>query len=248
MQNSIIQCKQLIPGELPFDYQGQPLDFELSAGEIVCFIGSSYAGRSHWLKSICGLEKQSCGNVYIYGINTLNFSTDDWVNTRMKIAYMHADTALMSAANGLINTMMPALYHQLDKKNANEILTVKALTLLEEIDPKLNLHDLPAYLPKEQRFKIAVARALLLDPEVLIINRPFAHFDNDSKILFQQFLDRRVKDGLSVILATRDIPYALNCSDRIIFTGQDNLYQFSSKEEILNCGIPAITDFIEQNS
>jgi ABC-type transporter Mla maintaining outer membrane lipid asymmetry ATPase subunit MlaF len=246
--SSIIQCKQLIPGELPFKYRGNALDFEIAAGEIVSVIGSSYAGRSHWLKTICALEDKLSGSVYINGIDAFNLSSKNWVDTRMKVAYLHADTALMSAVNGLINVLIPAQYHQLDKKYKDEILTVKALTILEEIDPKLNLHDLPAYIPKEHRFKIAVARALMLEPEVLVINRPFAHFDNDSKIKFQEFLNNRVKNGLALILATRDIAYALNNSDKIIFAGQDNLYQFYSREEILNCGVPAITDYIKNNS
>ncbi len=246
--NSIIQCRQLIPGELPFDYPGKALDFELAAGQIISMIGSSYAGRSHWLKTICGLEDPLSGSVFIHGKNTLNFSAKDWVTARMKVGYLHADTALMSAANGLINVLAPALYHQLDKKDKNVILTVKALTLLEEIDPGLNLHDLPAYISKEHRFKIAIARTLLLEPDALVINRPFTHFDNDSKIQFQEFLARQVKKGLSIIIATRDIPYAINNSDKIIFAGQENLHIFDSKQEILNCDIPVISEYIKLNS
>ena len=246
--NSIIQCKQLIPGELPFDYQGNALDFELATGQIVSILGSSNAGRSHWLKTICGLEEPLSGSVTIHGINTLNFSAKDWVETRMKVAYLHADTALMSAANGLINVLIPALYHRLDKKDKNVILTVKALSLLEEIDPRLNLHDLPAYISKEHRFKIAVARVLLLEPDVLVLNRPFVHFDNDTKIQFQEFLTNQVKKGLSIITATQDIHFALNNSDKIIFAEQENLHLFDSKQEVLNCDIPVVNEYIKLNS
>ena len=246
--NSIIQCKQLIPGELPFDYQGNALDFEIAAGQIVSILGSSDAGRSHWLKAICGLEEPLSGNVTIHGINTLDFSEKDWVTTRMKIAYLDADTALMSAVNGLINVLAPALYHQLDKKDKNVILTVKALSLLEEIDPKLNLHDLPAYISKEHRIKIATARVLMLEPDVLVLNRPFTHFDNDTKILFQEFLTNQVKKGLSIIIATQDIHYALDNSDKIIFAEQENLHHFASKQEVVNCDIPVINEYIKLNS
>ena len=69
--------------------------------------------------------------------------------TRIKVAYLHEDTALLSAANGLINVLAPALYHQLDKKLNKQLLAEKALELLEEIDPKINLDDLPAYITKE---------------------------------------------------------------------------------------------------
>jgi len=246
-KKTIIECQHIIPGELSFDYQGSALDFKLFAGEIISIIGPNYSGKAHWLKTICGLEDQHSGNVIINGIDTLQLSAPDWVSIRTKIAYLHADTALLSAANGLANAIMPARYHQVDKELDKELLIEKALDLLEEIDPEINLGDLPAYISKEHRYKIAVARALLLQPDVLALNNPYAHFNKDSKKQFERFLENQVKKGLTLIMVIHDVSYAVNNSDRIIFTDRENIYQFNSKQELIDCNIPVVKNFIQQN-
>lgn len=246
MENSIIHCEHIIPQKLPFDYQGDALDFELVNGEVTSIIGPSYSGKGNWIRTICGLEDQSTGNIYIKGKDTLNLSAKDWTMTRMKVAYLHEDTALLSAANGLINVLAPALYHRLDVNLKKQLLIEKALELLEEIDPRINLEDLPAYLTKEHQYKIAVARALLLEPDVLALNNPFSHFNNDEKKQFQYFLNKQVGRGLSLLLVTHDIPYALDISDKIIFADQKNVHYFDSRQAILNCDIPEVNEFLNR--
>ena len=245
---NIIQCQHVIPDDLSFEYQGKALDLNIARGEVISIIGPQYSGKSHWLKTICGLQQQLSGNITIHGIDTLHLSAEDWAMTRMKVAYLHADTALMSAANGLDNVLAPALYHQLDKtlKNdpKNEALTEKALNLLKEIDPELNLDDLPAYISKQQRFKIAVARVLLLGPDVLVLDKPFTHFDHHSKRQFQQYLVDKVNNGLSLLLLSDDVQYALNTSNRIIFVDRENLFYFDSKQAILNCDIAVVNEYL----
>ena len=242
--NIIIQCQHVVPDDLAFEYQGKALDLNIAGGEVISIIGPQYSGKSHWLKTICGLQQQLSGNITIHGIDTLHLSEEDWAMTRMKVAYLHADTALMSAANGLDNVLAPALYHQLDTTLKNKALTEKALKLLKEIDPELNLQDLPAYLSRQQRFKIAVARVLLLDPDVLVLDKPFTHFDHHSKRQFQQYLVDKVNNGLSLLLLSDDVQYALNTSDRIIFVDRENLYHFNSKQAIFNCDIAIVNDYL----
>lgn len=247
MQNhTLIQCTKIIPQELPFDYPGDALDFELNAGEVISIIGPNYSGKGNWIRTICGLEQQSSGNVFINGINTLELSEENWKQSRMKVAYLHEDTALLSAANGMINVLAPALYHQLDKNMQGQLLAEKALDLLEQIDPEINLDELPAYISKDHRFKIAIARALLLEPDVLALNNPFAHFNSDSKHQFQAFLDSQIKKGLSLLMVTHDIPYALSISDKIIFANRENQHYFNSMQSLLNCDIPEVNEFINR--
>jgi len=246
LSDHIIHCKNLIPQELPFEYTGSALDFELVAGEVTSIIGPNYSGKGNWIRTICGLEDPSSGELFIKGINTAELSADDWTMTRIKVAYLHEDTALLSAVNGLVNVLLPALYHKLDKKFKKHMLTEKALVLLDKIDPEINLDDLPAYITKEHRYKIAIARALLLQPDVLALNNPFAHFNSDSKHQFQSFLKNQVKNGLSLLLATHDIPYALDISDRIIFANRENLYYFNSTQAVLNCDNPEVSEFINR--
>ena len=243
---AIIKCQRLIPEELPFEYHGDALDFEIARGEVTSIIGPDYSGKGNWLRTICGLEDPLSGSVQIKGIDTMNLSEHDWTMTRRKVAYLHEDIALLSAANGLANVLVPAFYHQLDKQIEKRLLAESALELLEQIDPDINLDDLPAYISKDHQFKIAVARALLLAPEVLALNNPFAHFNPDSKHKFQDFLKNQVKQGLSLLIVTHDIGYALDISDKIIFASSENIIYFDSPQAILDCDIPMVNGFIRQ--
>ncbi|HHJ34847.1 MAG TPA: ATP-binding cassette domain-containing protein [Gammaproteobacteria bacterium] len=243
--DTLIQCEDLIPQALPFDYQGDALDLKINTGEVVSIIGPNYSGKGNWIRTICGLEDQLSGKVLIKGMDTLDISAREWALSRMRVAYLHEDTALLSAANALINVLAPALYHRLDRTTLDKpLLTEKARALLNDIDPDINLYDLPAYIDKDQRYKIAIARALLLEPDVLALNNPFAHFNSDSKYQFQTFLEKQNRTGLSLLFVTHDIPYALAISDKIIFTSRDNLLHFDSKQAILDCDIPVVSEFI----
>ena len=243
---ALIRCEQLIPQDLPFDYQGNALDFELHKGKIISLVGPDYSGKGNWIRAICGLEQQSSGSITINGSNTEDLTAEQWKMIRMKVAYLHQDTALLSAANGLANTLIPALYHQLDRETDKLQLATQARELLRQIDEDIDLYELPAYISKEHCYKIATARALLLKPDVLALNNPFAHFNYHSKFHFKAFLESRVKQGLSLLMLTQDIPYAIEISDKIIFASRQGLHYFDSKEAIRDCDIPEVVKFFNR--
>lgn len=245
--SNIIQCKKLI-AKLSTGYLGEPLSFELNTGEVVSIIGTDQSSKSRWLKTLCGLQPQQSGILHINGIDTLHLSSEEWTLIRRKVSYIHADTALLSAANGLENMMIPALYHRLDRQNNKQSLEEKALEILKEIDPELNLTDLPAYIPKEQHFKIAVARALLLEPNVMVLDDAFSRLSNESKRQFQVFLDNRIQQGLSLLITTDDISYALAYSDKLLFAERDRLHVFDPRQAILDSKVPVIDEYLSLNA
>jgi ABC-type transporter Mla maintaining outer membrane lipid asymmetry ATPase subunit MlaF len=246
MADTLISCRNLTPTGLLTDFKGSALDFELARGELVNIIGPVFEDKSTWLKTMCGLNEQATGEVYLLGVNTHQLDHTEWAQTRMKVAYVHADTALLSAANGLMNVLAPAIYHRIDEIISKQLLAEHALDLLEEIDPELNLDDLPAYISEDQRFKIAVARALMLDPDVLVLDNPFINFDRNIRKDFQNYLNSKIKQGLSILMVTQDIRYALNHSDRIIYVDHENLHIFDSVADLRHSDIAAITRYLGQ--
>ena len=233
----LIACDDLRPVYDDGDYSGPALNLELDrtetgSGQLVSIIGPEYADKSCWLKTMCGLEHPQSGTVKLLGIEAGELTAEDWTRARMKVAYLHADTALLSAANGLSNVLAPALYHRLDEEQGRQSLTDRALSILNEIDSEIDLGILPAYLDREQCFKIAIARALLLEPDVLVLDNPFIHFDRYSRQHLQRYLGDRIDAGISILLVTTDIRYALRHSDRIIYVDKDNLCNFGSEQEL----------------
>jgi ABC-type polar amino acid transport system ATPase subunit len=138
--------------------------------------------------------------------------------------------------------MLPAIYHKTGK--TDEIRS-KAQQLLEDIETGEDLQLLPAYLTKDQRYKIAVARALMLDPHTLLLDSPFSALNFSSAGHFKQFLINKARnDNLLLILATHDTKFALEHSDQILFVSRQHMLQFSKTQRIQDCDIPEVCDYI----
>lgn len=243
MENhNLIQCNRLI-ADIP--NSGDPefnLNLSAKAGTIISVIGSGHTGKKDWLKTIGGVSEPVSGELCLLGKNTENFTRSDWVKTRTQIAYLQSDTSILSAANALQNVMLPAMYHDLG--TASEIKD-QALSLLDEIAVECDLEILPAYLRKDQRFKIAVARALMLKPRALLLDNPFSVLDLEAANNLNKFLLNRVRyTDLLLILVTHDIKYALRYSDQIIFIGEH--IHTLDKKDFTSCDIEEVNEYLNK--
>lgn len=243
MENTpLIHCQQLLVNLDADERTDDALDLSAQPGSIVSIIGPDHDLKSSWLQTIAGVMEAESGSLYLDGRDTTTLEREDWVRIRTQFAYVHTNTAVLSAANALQNLMLPAIYHKTGEAGA---VRAKAEQLLEEIDAGEDLHLLPAYLKKEQRYKIAVARALMLDPISLLVDSPFTALNFTSAKHFKQFLLNRVKnDNLLLILATHDSKFALEHSDQIIFISSEHMLKFDKKQRIQDCSIPEVRDYI----
>jgi len=209
-------------------------------------LGPGYSGKSDWLKTITGVIEPLSGELYISGKNTSDMCREDWVHTRTKIAYVSSDTALLSAANALQNILMPARYHNIGSPSA---IKNRALQLLNDIDVDCDHEELPAYLRKDQRFKIAVARALILDPKALILDNPFTPLDVSATVDFKSFLLNLVKNSNTLlIMTTHDVNFAIKNSDQLLFVTRDHVHIFNQEEDIRHSEIPEIRDYLNKST
>ena len=146
-------------------------------------------------------------------------------------------------ANALQNIILPGVYHQ---RGPAPELRERAVALVEEMQVDCELELLPAYLRKDQRFRIAVARAMLLEPRALLLDNPFSPLDLTASNSFKRFLLNRVrKHGLLLMLVSYDIKFALQHSDQIIFTTEDHVYLFNAANDIQSCDVPEIRQFLD---
>lgn len=240
---ALIECRQLVAAIDDNHKSADTLDFSAPAGSIVTIIGPDHTGKSNWLKTIAGIEPPVCGELRLFGKNTEDFRRADWVQARTGIAYVNTDTTILSAANALQNVMLPAVYHNMGDAQA---IKQKALDLLDETTSNCDYEILPAYLRKDQRFRIAIARALILEPKVLMLDKPFTALDQSTASKLKQFLLGRVRDHqLLLIIVTHDIKFALRHSNQIIFMSSKQIHQFEGAEHINSSEIPEVRNFLE---
>ncbi len=241
----IIECNGLVADTFHFEYTGEALNFHADAGSIISLIGPDNTGKSDWLKAIAGIHYPQQGSIKYMGTDATELDDEGWSRLRRNFAYVRGDTSLLSAANGLANVMIPARYHKLGDDTEIES---KALNLILEIGANQALDELPAFIRRDQRFRLAVARALMLDPKVLFLDNPFVLLDAVAAKKFKTFLLRKVKeDGLTVILVTQDINFTVHNADKILFITSEKVYSFDSVEDFQQSNIPAISEFLEKS-
>ena len=238
----LIHCEQLVANDDTNSNAENKLNLEAHAGNIISIIGPDHDSKANWMKTISAVVEAKSGHLHLAGKETTQFNKDDWVRTRTQFAYVHANTTILSAANALQNLMLPAMYH---KTGDTDAIRSRAQQLLKDINAGDHLELLPAYLKKEQRYKIAVARALMLEPQVLLLDSPFTALELSSIDSFKQFLLNQVRDKhLLLILVTHDVKFALKYSDQILYISEQQILQFDKNHRIQDCDDPEVCDYL----
>ena len=221
------------------------MNFIANAGEVINIIGPDYSGKSAWIRMISGKETATSGDVSIFGKDLYRYNRTDWIYLRTNAAYIESDTALLSAANSLQNVMIPALYHATEK--ATDIMK-RAERLINEISPDTDPYVLPALIRKDQRYKIAVARALILQPQAIILDNPFDLLDAATATRFKSFLLNYSKENnVLIIIVTHDIQFALQYSDKILFVSKDYIEPFHNAADLQSSDNIEINEFLKLN-
>jgi ABC-type transporter Mla maintaining outer membrane lipid asymmetry ATPase subunit MlaF len=238
----LLECNHMIANLTEVEYCGEPMSMSADVGEIVSLIGPDYAGKTDWLKTMAGIFYPVAGDIRFSGKSFFELDDNAWTRMRQRNAYIRGDAALLSVASGLANVMLPARYHGIGD---DETIKSKALNLIIELGANQSLDELPAFVRRDQRFKLAVARALMLDPDILFLDNPFAFLDSQATTRFKNFLMRRVRQqGLALVMLANDLEFTLRVADKVLFISAEKVYCFDSIAALKACSDAAVAEFI----
>jgi NitT/TauT family transport system ATP-binding protein len=170
------------------------IDLQINQGELFAIVGPSGCGKSTLLRIIAGLEQKSSGELDVPTNQSMVFQSG---------ALLPWKTALENAAFGLSMRDDP-----------------KAKSIATELLAEVGLKDLEKHYPRElsggQRQRVGIARALAVDPEILLLDEPFSALDpTTTKILHQDLLDIWQKRHLTVVIVSHSLEEAVELADRI---------------------------------
>ncbi|MBN1463595.1 MAG: ABC transporter ATP-binding protein [Paludibacteraceae bacterium] len=189
------------------------VSLEINKGEIVSIVGPSGAGKTTLLQIIGTLDKADEGFVSINNtaINTLN-SKDLSVFRNQEIGFIFQFHQLLPEFTALENVMIPALIAKANPKQAEE----KAKELLAYLQLDNRLSHKPNELSGGEKQRVAVARALINNPSVILADEPSGSLDTKNKEeLHRLFFDLREKFHQTIIIVTHDKQLS-SISDRVI--------------------------------
>ena len=241
--DALISCRGLIPAFADQQYLGEGLDLDIGHGEIIAIIGPDHAGKAEWLTTLGGVSSPQQGRLQLLGNGLEDFDRSDWIRIRTRLAYLDPDSSLLSAANARQNVMLPVRYHQLPREQVTEEDAIELLNRLEVTDQL----SLPAYLKRDQRFRIAIARSLILEPAGLLLDTPFKHMGLHARRRFQSFLVDRVRQqDMTLIVATDDIDFVVEQADTALFASMEGIHCFDDTDDIRRTDLYAVKKFLSE--
>ena len=189
------------------------VDLAVSRGEIVSIVGPSGAGKTTLLQILGTLDKPDSGSVLVDGMDVSKLSSDQMSGFRNKhIGFIFQFHQLLPEFTALENVIIPALIGGTDFKKANQ----RAKELLDYLQLTDRLEHKPSELSGGEKQRIAVARALINNPSLILADEPSGSLDTQNKEELHKLLfDLRDKFGLTEVIVTHDRELAKIC-DRTI--------------------------------
>ena len=191
----------------------QGVSLTINSGEIVSIIGKSGAGKTTLLQIIGTLDRPDSGSVTIGGTDVLRLGEKDLAAFRnTHIGFIFQFHQLLPEITALENVMLPALIHRDNSRDAR----MRAEQLLTDLGLAGRLSHKPNELSGGERQRVAAARAMMMNPDVILADEPSGSLDETNKRELHALLQHmRTKFGQTIVIVTHDKELAA-ISDRII--------------------------------
>ena len=214
--NNIIECQSLGFSYLEGNKETtilNNLEFILSPGETVAVLGKSGCGKSTLLNLIGGLEKPSSGSVLINGINISEINEETRTQLRAKtFGFVYQFHHLLNDFSALYNVCLPLLIKGDNKSSA----LAYSEELLTKVGLEHRINHKPLELSGGERQRVAVARAIVSNPECLLADEPTGNLDAEcSGEILELILELNKNNSLSLLVVTHDHEIA-NKMNRIV--------------------------------
>jgi len=179
------------------------INLTLHKGESLGLLGGSGTGKSVLLRSIIGLEQIDNGTISFKGIRIDHLSENALVPFRIKISYSFQNGALFDSINVFENIAYPLFEHT---KLSYQEIKEKVAEMLKIIDLEGKEEIMPSDLSGGMQKRVGMARAMILDPEIILYDEPTAGLDPANTLNVVALMQKLKQKGLASIFVTHDIP------------------------------------------
>ena len=219
------------------------LTLSIEPGKCLVVIGASGTGKSVMLKHIVGLLRPDRGEVWFEGKRIDHLPERDLVAVRTRFGFLFQMGALFDSLTVAENIAFPVVEHT--HKPADEIAKIVATKLrqvgLPDAGPKM-----PGELSGGQKKRVALARAIALDPEVILYDEPTTGLDPvRSDVINELILKLQRELQVTSIVVTHDMNSAFKVADRIVMLHEGHIIFDGTTEEIQKSQIPEVRRFVE---
>jgi phospholipid/cholesterol/gamma-HCH transport system ATP-binding protein len=188
------------------------VSFDIPAGTAFVLLGRSGTGKSVTLRHIIGLVRPDEGHVVVQGRDLSALSRPDLSEVRKHIGFLFQNAALFDSMTVGDNVAFPLQRHtRLSRREISDRATHK----LAEVGLERDSGKMPAELSGGMRKRVALARAMALDPPILLVDEPSAGLDPITSVEIDDLLVKRKRDGTTLVVVTHNIPSARRIGDEL---------------------------------
>ncbi|HET9450257.1 MAG TPA: ABC transporter ATP-binding protein [Aggregicoccus sp.] len=220
------------------------IQLEIPAGSTCVILGGSGSGKTVLMKHMIGLLKPDSGQVIIDGEDIVPMGTDELERVRRKFGMVFQAAALFDSMTVYENVAFPLREHRrkLPEEQVREIVRAKlALMGLNGVEDKF-----PADLSGGMRKRVGLARAIVLDPKIVLYDEPTTGLDPiTTDYVDEMILAAKRELGVTSVVISHDIASAFNVADQIAFLHKGLIVERGTPEQLRVSEHPAVKVFLQ---
>ena len=219
------------------------VDLEIERGETMVIIGRSGSGKSVTLKHMVGLLRADRGTVMVDGVDVSTLDEDGIFQLRRKFGVLFQSGALINWLSVYDNVALPLREHtNLTLAEIDKIVRAK----LGLLDLAEHVEKMPSDLSGGMKKRAGLARAIVLDPEIILYDEPTTGLDPVmASHINALIINVREKLGVTSVVVTHDMTSAYTVADHIAMLYEGKIVHVGTPSEIKSSGDPVVRQFIE---
>ncbi|MBI2318363.1 MAG: ATP-binding cassette domain-containing protein [Betaproteobacteria bacterium] len=218
------------------------LDLSVQSGEVVSLVGGSGSGKTTLMRQMLGLESPARGSVNVFGIPLHGSPADTLKKIRRRWGVLFQEGALYSALSVFDNIALPLRELRVFEEGFIHDMVMLKLDMVDI--ERRHATKMPADLSGGMVKRIALARALALEPELVFLDEPTAGLDPDRSESFVRLIQALHEQlRLTVVMVTHDLDTLVSLSDRIAVLAEQRVIVCGSLAEVVRIEHPFIRNF-----
>jgi len=216
----------------------------VNPGETRAVLGRSGTGKSVLLRLIVGLQEPDSGTVKVFGQNTAGLSLDQLAPIRKKMGFLFQHAALYDSLNVAENVAFPLRHHRANMARSEQ--NDRVHQVLYEVGMEDQAAKMPADLSGGMQKRIGLARALVLDPDLLLLDEPTAGLDPIGSAEINELVLKLQKEHhMAFVVVTHDMHSARTIANRLTLLNKGCVVIDGSFEELQDSSIEFVREFLK---
>ena len=211
-------------------------------GKTSLIIGQSGSGKTVFLKSLIGLHTPESGTISFDGRINTKFTTDEKRQWRKEIGMVFQGSALFDSQTVEDNIMFPL---KMFKKQSEEEMIERVNFVLERVNLENSNHKFPAELSGGMQKRVAIARAIVMNPKYLFCDEPNSGLDPNTAILIDNLIQEITDEyKITTVINTHDMNSVMEIGEKIVFLKDGKKAWEGSNQEIFKTDNEAVVKFV----